>query len=193
MAITLPFGVRVAVGVLGAAVDRLVTLPRELPAIGVSLAGQAVRTSLRVQQELAELATRGDELLSGITGRPEEHPAWATFDDEEEATPGPDAPTANPAAGSPASAPGPRKPRPARRPTATADPDQPPTPSPTPIRGDHLFSLAELKDRLQDMDITVVQELLVLERSGPGRAAYLTLLENRLTTLGQQNGQPQSS
>ncbi|HEY0119220.1 MAG TPA: hypothetical protein VGC04_10595, partial [Cellulomonas sp.] len=67
MAITLPFGVRIAAGLIGTAFDRLVTLPKELPTIGVSLAGQAVRTTLRVQQELAELATRGDELLSGIT------------------------------------------------------------------------------------------------------------------------------
>jgi len=83
MAITLPIGVRVAAGVLGTAFDRLGKLPENLPAIGVSLVGQAFRTSLRVRQEIAELAVRGDELLAGITGGAEEHPAWATFDEDD--------------------------------------------------------------------------------------------------------------
>jgi len=83
MAITLPIGVRVAVGVLGTAFDRLGKLPENLPAIGVSLVGQAFRTSLRVRQEIAELAVRGDELLAGITGGAQEHPAWATFDEDD--------------------------------------------------------------------------------------------------------------
>jgi len=83
MVLKLPIGIRVAAGLLGAAVDRLSKLPEELPAITVSLAGQAIRTSLLVRQEIAGLAARGDELLAGITGGAQEHPAWATFDEDE--------------------------------------------------------------------------------------------------------------
>ena len=187
MAITLPFGVRIAAGLLATTFDRLVALPKELPALGVSLAGQAVRSSFRLQQELAELATRGDELLAGITGRPEEHPAWATFDEDEDSDPAPadgDATTDGSEATDEA--------------TETDDAtDGPPagtgaspSASPMPIHGDHLLSIAELKDQLVDLDIASVRELLILEQAGPARAAYLTLLENRLTTLDHQNGQP---
>jgi hypothetical protein len=205
MAITLPFGVRIAAGLLGTAFDRLVTLPKELPSLGVSLAGQAVRTSMRVQQELAGLATRGDELLSGITARPQEHPAWATFDEDEDEDEdsGPEANSGTPDSFETPDEPPPpavKRPRtPRTRPAPTSAPAAgaatptaatPVPPTPMPVHGDHLLSIAELKDRLQDMDIAAVRELLVLEETGPGRAAYLTLLENRLTTLDHQNGQP---
>ena len=49
----------------------------------MTLAGQAMRLSMRVQQEIAELATRGDQLLATVMGGPEENPEWARFDDEE--------------------------------------------------------------------------------------------------------------
>ncbi len=88
MAITLPTPIRIAAGLLGTALDHLIKLPEELPTLGISLAGQAVRTSLRVQQQLAELATRGDELLAPLTGGPQDRPPWATFDDEDDRTPG---------------------------------------------------------------------------------------------------------
>ncbi len=83
MAITLPLPVRIAAGVLATGLDRLRQLPQDLPTLPVTVAGQAVRASMRVQQEIAQLAGRGDELLSGITSRPTEHPAWARFDDED--------------------------------------------------------------------------------------------------------------
>ena len=84
MAITLPIGIRVAAGLVGTAFDRLGKLPEELPGIGVTVAGQLLRTSMRVRQEIAELAIRGDDLLAGLSGGPQEHPEWATFDDDEE-------------------------------------------------------------------------------------------------------------
>ena len=49
----------------------------------VTLVGNAMRLSMKVQQEIATLATRGDELLGGVVGAPQENPAWATFDDDE--------------------------------------------------------------------------------------------------------------
>jgi len=46
-----------------------------------------MRLSMKVQQEIAALATRGDELLGGVIGAPQESPAWATFDDDEPVKP----------------------------------------------------------------------------------------------------------
>src|SRR6478752_2741958 len=87
MAITLPLPVRVAAGILGAGIDLLRALPDDIPAIPVTIVGNAMRLSMKVQQEIAALATRGDELLSGVIGAPQESPAWAKFDDDEPATP----------------------------------------------------------------------------------------------------------
>jgi len=83
MPISFPFPVRVSVGLIATGVDQLRRLPGDLPSLGVTAAGQAMRLSMRMQQEFAELATRGDEVLSLIGGQPADHPAWATFDEEE--------------------------------------------------------------------------------------------------------------
>jgi hypothetical protein len=87
MAISLPLPVRVAAGLVVTGWDTLLNLPSELPALSVSVAGYAVRVSMRVQQEITQLAARGDELLSVLTSRPSEHPAWAHFDEEDEQSP----------------------------------------------------------------------------------------------------------
>jgi hypothetical protein len=83
MAITLPLPVRVTAGLLATGWDTVRNLPGGLPALSVSIAGHAVRLSMRVQQEITQLAARGDEVLAVITSRPSEHPAWAQFDDED--------------------------------------------------------------------------------------------------------------
>ena len=82
MAITLPLPVRVAAGLLATGIDVVRSLPEEIPAIPVALVGNAMRLSMKVQQEIAALATRGDELLGGVVGAPQENPSWAKFDDE---------------------------------------------------------------------------------------------------------------
>lgn len=87
MAITLPLPLRVAAGILGAGIDRVRALPEDIPALPVSLVGNAMRLSMKVQQEIASLATRGDELLGGMISAPQEHPSWAKFDDDEPAPP----------------------------------------------------------------------------------------------------------
>lgn len=89
MAITLPLPVRVAAGILATGINVVRSLPEDIPAIPVALVGNAMRLSMKVQQEIATLATRGDELLGGVIGAPQENPSWAKFDDDEPATPAP--------------------------------------------------------------------------------------------------------
>ena len=76
----LPTPFRAALGVVAIARDVVQNFPDkaiELPMLAVST---ALQMSLRAQQRYAELAARGDALLSGqrITDEP---PAWATFDE----------------------------------------------------------------------------------------------------------------
>ena len=87
MAITLPLPFRVAAGILGTGIDLVRSLPDDIPALPVTLVGNAMKLSIKVQQEIATLATRGDELLGGVIGGAEENPAWAKFDDDEPAQP----------------------------------------------------------------------------------------------------------
>lgn len=286
MAITLPIGIRVVAGLLGTAIDRITKLPEELPTIGITLVGQVFKTSLRLRQEVAELATRGDDLLSGITGGAQENPPWATFDEDEDdmsserpastdrSDPGPGAAVpapVSPPVPSPGPVPGmaPGAPVGGRRRTSKDVPVLPPMPSRvvppsdappgTPSRSlvgngarsgtsprtvsasaaksgaarkprskvvstgspggprttaaeppsrvgvrsphssgvnlsdgqsigpDHQLSVAELKERLLAVDLSVVMALLTQEEAGPQRAAFLTLLSNRMTTLQHEH------
>ena len=68
MAITLPLPFRVAAGILGTGIDLVRSLPDDIPALPVTLVGNAMKLSIKVQQEIATLATRGDELLGGVIG-----------------------------------------------------------------------------------------------------------------------------
>ena len=258
MALSLPTPVRVAAGLVGSTLDLLRNLPQELPALGVELAGQAFRIGLRVRQEVAALAVRGDDLLGGLGRKSEDKPSWATFDEDTPPVPGAaqaaSPPPAAPDRGSPVSG-RPAPPRrtttgpvtpPQRRPRAarvTAAPDPGSGASPTvgpgsgrptgpdvatsgaaaaakskarsatrahdptvvhpPVEvsaevsnpspghetsptgsGDPLQkSTVDLRDVLGGLDEAAVAALLVREESGQARAAYLTLLGNRLTTL----------
>ena len=89
MAITLPLPVRVAAGILATGIDAVRSLPTEIPALPVALVGNALKLSMKVQQEIASLATRGDELLGGVVGAPQENPSWARFDDDDPPAPRP--------------------------------------------------------------------------------------------------------
>src|SRR2546423_8707368 len=78
---SLPLRVRVAAGLAATAVEHARDLPGKLAGLPVTVASQALQVSMRVQQQVTELAIKGDEVLAGL--RPvEETPAWATFDED---------------------------------------------------------------------------------------------------------------
>ncbi|HEX3780762.1 MAG TPA: lipid droplet-associated protein [Pseudonocardiaceae bacterium] len=78
----LPLPLRVAAGLAVTAVDRARHLPEKLAELPVTVVSQALQLSMRVQQQVTELAIKGDEALSTL--RPvEEAPEWATFDEDE--------------------------------------------------------------------------------------------------------------
>ena len=77
----LPLPIRVAAGLAVMAVEQARTLPAKIAGLPVTVASQALQVSMRVQQQVTELAIRGDEVLAGL--RPvEETPEWATFDED---------------------------------------------------------------------------------------------------------------
>src|SRR6266496_109128 len=78
---SLPLPLRVAAGLAATAVEHARDLPAKLAGFPVTVASQALQMSMRVQQQVTELAIKGDEVLAGL--RPvEEAPAWATFDED---------------------------------------------------------------------------------------------------------------
>ena len=79
----LPLPLRVAAGLAVTAVDRARHLPEKLAELPVTVVSQALQLSMRVQQQVTELAIKGDEALSSL--RPvEETPEWATFDEDKD-------------------------------------------------------------------------------------------------------------
>ena len=79
----LPTPVRAAIGLAALTVEQARTLPDRALELPVLVVSTALQCSVRVQQRYAELALRGDELLSRLHELPEEPPSWATFDEEE--------------------------------------------------------------------------------------------------------------
>ncbi|MER7015659.1 lipid droplet-associated protein [Saccharopolyspora sp. NPDC000359] len=76
-----PLPVRVAAGLAATAVEQARRLPTTLLGLPVTVASQALQASMRVQQQITELAIKGDEALA-VLRTPEEQPAWATFDED---------------------------------------------------------------------------------------------------------------
>ncbi|MGX7825256.1 lipid droplet-associated protein [Actinokineospora sp. 24-640] len=81
---SLPLPLRVAAGLALTAVERARELPSQLAGLPVTVASQALQVSMRIQQQVTELAIKGDEALAAL--RPvEETPEWATFDEDADA------------------------------------------------------------------------------------------------------------
>ena len=77
----IPTPIRAALGLAATAVAEARKLPETLPQLPVVAVSTAMQASLRVQQHIAELAARGDEVISHLRGTSAEPPSWATFDD----------------------------------------------------------------------------------------------------------------
>lgn len=77
----LPLPLRVAAGLAVKAAERARELPKNLVGLPVTVVSQVLQFSMRMQQQVTELAIKGDEVLSAL--RPvEDTPSWATFDED---------------------------------------------------------------------------------------------------------------
>lgn len=64
--------------------DEIKKIPVNLASLPVQAVTDAVSSAIRLQQNFNALVIKGDETLDLIFHKPEEQPAWATFDEDEE-------------------------------------------------------------------------------------------------------------
>jgi hypothetical protein len=187
---SLPFPVRVAAGLVVAAVEEARDLPRTVAGLPITAVSRVLQLGMRAQQVVTELAIKGDTALDGM--RPvEEAPSWARFDDDlPEALPsGYDsyADDGDPTpAGSDLGA-APRRTN-GHAPALGIVGEAGATASVTPdaLPGYETMTIAQLRGKLRALSIEQVNELLEWEQAHADRPPFVTMLSNRIATLSQQ-------
>ena len=190
---TAPYGVRLLVGAATFAVEETIKLPKTILMYPMTLASQAAHIVMRFQQNVAELVIKGDATLETIFPPRDEQPEWATFDEdspeglEDDRPPGIDAADTERRAegrfalyssqdGSPDTD-APTTPHRAKR------ADKPTVAAPAVV--DELdyeaLTLAQLRARLNTLDVDELEALLAYEEATKARAPFQTLLANRIT------------
>jgi hypothetical protein len=182
---TAPFGVRLLVGAATMAVEETIRLPKTILMYPMTLASQAAHVVMRFQQNVAELVIKGDSTLEHIFPPKDEQPEWATFDedlpddDEDDEPPGVESRAEG---------------RFALYSSLDAGAaDEWARVASTPAKGavsapevvEELdyenLTLAQLRARLQSLDLDELEALLAYEEATKGRAPFQTLLANRIT------------
>ncbi len=190
---TAPFGVRLLVGIAVTAIEETRRLPQTILMYPVTVASTFAQIVMKVQQDLAGLAIRGDEALDELFPPKEEQPDWATFDEDaaegdgqrsagdgERRTEGrfalysvaeaPRTDTASAGRTTPAKKAAQRK---------KAPKVQPP---PIAVELDYeSLTLAQLRARMPSLSVADLRTLLDYEEAAKARAPFQTLLANRIT------------
>ncbi|GAB89838.1 lipid droplet-associated protein [Gordonia rhizosphera] len=136
-----PYPARVAAGLVVTAIEETRKLPALVITLPMTAVSQTLQAGMRLQQNIAELAIKGDLVLESLFDKPSEQPSWAHFDEddtldaeadrtpiESRSKPAVIAPTPVPPVPKPAAAPKrAAKPKPAAapKPSDTAEPSTP--------------------------------------------------------------------
>lgn len=80
---SLPLAVRIAAGLAATAVERARRLPQDLAEFPVTAVSRAMQVSMRMQQQLTDLAIKGDNAIA-LLRTPAEEPPWAVFDEDDD-------------------------------------------------------------------------------------------------------------
>ena len=186
---TAPYGVRLLVGAATIAVEETLKLPKTILMYPMTLASTAAHVVMRFQQNVAELVIKGDSTLEHIFPPKDEQPEWATFDEDEDDDSDDDTPDAvdterrgegrfalysSADAGT-----GPSESW--ARSAATPAKQSASTPAVVEELDYDLLTLAQLRARLQTLDVDELEALLAYEEATKGRAPFQTLLANRIT------------
>jgi hypothetical protein len=190
---TAPYGVRLLVGAATVAVEETMKLPKTILMYPMTVVSQAAHLVMLCQQNLAELVIKGDSTLESIFPPKDEKPEWATFDEDL-----PD--NADGADGDFATfdgADGDRRAEGRFALYSVSEADAPTTPAPAkkakkakttvpaPAVAADLdyanLTLAQLRARLQSLDVEELEALLAYEQDTKARAPFQTLLANRIT------------
>jgi hypothetical protein len=185
-----PYGVRLLVGAATMAVEETIKLPKTILMYPMTLASTAAAIVMRFQQNVAELVIKGDATLEQIFPPKDEQPEWATFDEDlpDDDTDSDDGPapdlerstegrfalytSADAATGSSDSW---------ARSAATPAKKSVSVPAVVEELDYEQLTLAQLRARLQTLDLDELEALLAYEEATKGRAPFQTLLANRIT------------
>src|SRR5947209_6745671 len=77
-----PYGVRLLVGAAATVVEETRKLPQTILMYPMTLVSQAAHVFMRFQQNVADMVIKGDETLDSLFPPKDEHPEWATFDED---------------------------------------------------------------------------------------------------------------
>jgi hypothetical protein len=202
-----PYGVRLLVGAAVTAVEETLKLPQTIAMYPMTLASNVAQAVMKMQQDLADLAIKGDSALEGFFPPKDEQPEWATFDEDLTGAETPQAGTgerrtegrfalysvSDDAApeGTAASTPKPKPIRVAKTtkkaPTKAASAPKAPAKAavPAPAVAVELdyesLTLAQLRARMTSLSVTDLRALLAYEEAAKARAPFQTLLANRIT------------
>jgi hypothetical protein len=189
----LPLPVRVAAGLAVTVVDRARHLPEKLAELPVTMVSQALQLSMRLQQQMTELAIKGDDALATL--RPvEESPEWATFD-EDATTSGYDASNGRNGTRSrfetteldteldDAAVEAPGDPWTAEESVIQRELDNAP---PSALPGYPDLTMPQLRARMRRLTVDELSELIDYERSHDDRPEFVGMLTRRIGTLRDQ-------
>ena len=181
-------------------------LPRTILMYPMTLVSQAAHIVMRFQQNLAELVIKGDNTLESIFPPKDEQPEWATFDEDlPDAFEGASIPlpgsaglelidadrraegrfalysVSDPPESADTGATGSSiKPLP-RQPKKSGSKSAVPEPAVATELDYPALTLAQLRARLQTLDVDELEALLAYEQATKARAPFETLLANRIT------------
>lgn len=188
----LPLPLRVAAGLAVTAAEHARDLPKQLLGLPVTVLSQVLQFSMRVQQQLTELAIKGDEALSSL--RPaDETPSWATFDDDLRPSSSDNGYRTEPV-------PDQRDPWEQEERALAEDhtegefdstaatgaeegvPEKTPDPVPAPVglANYEELTLPQLRARLRRFSLPELEELLTYERTHANRPAFVGMLTRRI-------------
>lgn len=183
---SLPLPVRVAAGLAATAVEQTRRIPDQIVGLPITLASQALQLSMRVQQQVTELAIKGDDALGSLQSPEgdEEQPSWATFDEDEPPQRSVSAfdrageehqqKTGQHATSQRTSAQQVREPSPLRAERPAAVVDAPP------VENFDELTLPQVRGKLRSLTAAEVAELLDYEQAHAQRPEFLRMLSNRL-------------
>ena len=192
---TAPYGIRLLVGAAVTALEETRKLPQTIVMYPMTMASTVAQIVMKIQQDLAGLAIKGDATLETIFPPKDEKPDWATFDEDLPAEP--ERPSANgerrtegrfalysvtdEVAARSGTRSGKPKPGSAKKVAAKPAPAGAPLP-PIAVELDYeSLTLAQLRARIQSLSVADLRALLAYEEAVKGRAPYQTLLANRIT------------
>ena len=185
---TAPYGIRLLVGAAVIAIEETRKLPQTIIMYPMTVASTLAQIVMKMQQDLAGLAIKGDAALETIFPPKAEKPDWATFDEDLSADEPPSANGERQTEGRFAlysvtdGVAAPTKAGGARRTTSKAAPKTPVEPPPIATELDYeSLTLAQLRARMTSVSVADLKALLAYEESARARAPFQTLLANRIT------------